>query len=535
MLALATSRCAMNPLYVQSPVQRRVPSMATAFSQASVPGIGFSYQRIAQTARRCLTRARPRGLNYAKPPRMQAERTVAEGVTGTVDKMLQSGLGVVVLKRGKARFFREGRSPMVYGGAVERCIESPAQRLSATDPVAVVDGAMQHVGYGFYNPYSMFRVRLLRHVTDDSGSCDGISGIWDIEADIYKRLHDSVRLRLALGLPNDDTNAFRVVNGEGDRLSGLTVDMYSDTLVVSSSAMWCERYRPEIESSLRKVLHSCNRIIWRMSMDRLRQDGLDEMTRDPACSVDGWAQSRHEPSTDQLETASAGTDVLMKENGISFILRNDALIEGQKTGHYTDQRDNREYIRNLVRKRATPITVLDLFCYTGGFGLHAAICGDHVKVTCVDSSESALSMARANAEINGISHRVHFEKSDISRFVRSLSGNTKYDLVIADPPKFAPTSKVLAKATRKYRSLNGEALKLVRHGGLFLTCTCSSAMSRDRAHFVDTIRQAASDAGRDVSLVQMFGAAADHPITPEVPESVYLTACLFVCYDRTQT
>lgn len=451
---------------------------------------------------------------------------------GSVHRYLDAGMGVVVLKRGKARLFREGRNPVVYAGAIERCLSPSGRVLRECDPVAVCDGALAVVGYGFFNSRSMFQVRLLRHV-DHAEAAEEQSLPWKFEEDIQQRMRDAVSVREAIGLPCPSTNVYRVVNGEGDRLSGLVVDRVDSTLIVSSSALWCETYSDQIVSSLEKALPSCEEVVWRPNIERLRQDGLEDQETakgEDETSQGGEPRCDPKPSEGETEEELSSTTAVV-EAGVKYAISRFALTRGQKTGHYADQRENRAFIRQLVRQSGSCRQVLDLFCYTGGFALNAALGNDNAAVTAVDSSARALEMGRKNASLNGVAGRVEFVQADVMRYLRGAAETRgeAYDLVIVDPPKFAPTAKALGRATHKYRSLNAAAMRMVRRGGLLCTCSCSAAMTQNRGLFVETVRKAAGELGREVTLLKTLGAAADHPVAPEMRESEYLTVCIFAC------
>jgi len=449
-----------------------------------------------------------------------------------VDVLLNAGLGVVVLKRGKARLFREDKNPTVFAGAVERCISPPGVSIKGCDPVAVCDGSLSCIGFGFFNPDSMFRVRILRHVQSSrhrDGELDtSVTLPWDWESDIHRRLEEAMLLRETIGLPSSATTTYRIVNGEGDRLSGLVVDRVGNCLVVSSSAIWCERYKEEIRRGLTKIAPGCNDVIWRRNIDRLRQDGfVEEKKVDDVEKLDNDGPL----AASTAEIAEEEAPIIVREGGVQYAISRHALTRGQKTGHYADQRENRAFLRHLISQRSSPTRVLDLFCYTGGFGLNAALGGEDVMVVAVDSSGPAISMGSRNAELNSISEKVQFVQSDVVKYLHTVPREEQqsYDVVVLDPPKFAPNAKALPRATHKYRTLNYAAINMVKRGGLLVTCTCSAAMTRDRKLFVDTVRKAAGEHGREITLLKTVGAAADHPIAPEMPESEYLTACVFAC------
>jgi 23S rRNA G2069 N7-methylase RlmK/C1962 C5-methylase RlmI len=219
----------------------------------------------------------------------------------------------------------------------------------------------------------------------------------------------------------------------------------------------------------------------------------------------------------------------VRENGVEYVLPAAALRKGQKTGFYADQSGNRLALRQIVERRPGA-TVLDCYCYSGGFGISAAL-GGAASVTAVDSSAPSLEMARVNADRNGVGAAVTFEQADVPAFLAAAAGRgERWDIVVLDPPKLAPSAKAanLDRAASKYRQINAAALKLVAPGGLLLTCSCSQAMTKDRDVFLSTVRRAAAFVGKEVVLLSVTGAAADHPTDlSEGATGGYLTACLF--------
>lgn len=283
--------------------------------------------------------------------------------------------------------------------------------------------------------------------------------------------------------------------------------------------MWCEHYKPHILRAISSLMPACPDIIWRTNLERLRQDGLIE----PPTT----APAPEHPAVAPIVREDAA-DIVVQECGVKFFISRFALTKGQKTGHYADQRENRAFLRLFLQQKASPARVLDLFCYTGGFALSAALAHHENQVVGVDSSARAIDTARRNAELNGVEKQVEFIQGDVVKVIRSQEERS-YDVVIVDPPKFAPNVKALKRATYKYQSLNMQAIRMLKVGGLLFTCTCSAAMTKDRAYFIDVVRCAAREVGRELTLVKTFGAATDHPIAPEMLELEYLTVCLFVC------
>lgn len=440
----------------------------------------------------CLSAQRVLGSRCPAVSRRSITRATLSTAVKTKTEHLMDKVATVVLKRGKARLFRDQRSGVVYDGAVASVIGAPENG----DAVLVVDGAHEMVGYGLYNASSMFRVRMLKLGSQ-------ISEI-DVSRDIEMHVKTAFKLRESLALPNPSCTAYRAINGAGDRLSGLVVDVFNDVLVAASSALWVERYRDVIIKVLQQVVPQCTSIVWRRSTDRLKQDGVVEMA-----------------TLEALPHVQLSDDLEVVENGIKFVLPPRTLYSGQKTGHYTDQRDARQYIASITRPNSR---VLDLFSYSGGFALAAARAG--ATATCVDSSAIALTLAETNAAKN----RVHIttKRGDVALFLKE--DDEVYDIVICDPPKLAPSAKSLHRATRKYVSLNAAALRRVAHGGLLLTCSCSAAVAREKGLFVDIIRKAAAEARVDISVLRRFGSGADHPVAPDAPDGDYLTAYLFAVH-----
>lgn len=401
-------------------------------------------------------------------------------------------LAAVILSRGKARLLRETQTTAVYPSAIASISPIPHAPLRPSDPVAVLDGAHNLLALGFYNPFSLYRVRILHHAPPNN------SLPWQIPARIAAIIADAIALRTVLGLPAPDTTAYRVVNADADALPGLVVDRLGATLVVSPSAHWAQTHAATIRTALETAFPDAH-LVWRPAEARLRQDGWEG----------------------DLPAAPVPTgDVTAVESGIRFALPLSAIVAGQKTGHYADHRENRAYVRDLV-SRTGMRRVLDLYCYSGLFAISAAL-GGATTVTGVDSSESAVSIAKENAVRNGVEGTTKFVESDVGPFMKAERdlGN-EYDLIIVDPPKFAPGRKSLHRAKYKYAAVNSAAASLVAPGGLLLTCSCSAAMTTPL--FTEVILHAIRAAGRVPTLLATRGAAPDHP---SGEAGAYLTALL---------
>ncbi|KAI5332527.1 hypothetical protein L3X38_022656 [Prunus dulcis] len=403
------------------------------------------------------------------------------------------GVARVVLKKGKTQLFKDG-SPMVYSGAVDRIIGRPPPRTG--DIVLVADGAEKPIGWGMYNSVSMFCVRLMQL---EEEATRNLSCALNMEKLLETRINEAIELRKSLGLPSASTNAFRLVNSEGDRLSGLIVDVFGDVAVIASSAAWVEKYKPEVEASVGRI-DEINYINWRPSSEVLKEEGLDASN-----------YKERDPSICPQRTK-------VTENGVFYAIS----LEGQKTGFYADQRENRQFISTISDGQR----VLDMFCYSGGFALNAAR-GGAVNVIGVDSSLPAVELAKENIVLNNMDPgRITFLREDASEFMKgALSRNESWDIVILDPPKLAPRKKALQNASGMYRNLNSLAMQLTKRGGLLMTCSCSGAMTQS-GMFLRILQGAASAAGRKITILREAGAACDHPIDPSYPEGKYLSNIL---------
>jgi len=460
--------------------------------------------------------------------------------SGPLHQMLESNrsVPVVVLKRGKARLFRDG-SPVVYRGAIDS-IRGKGMQPALGDPVFVCDGSLSPVGWGVYSPTSLYAVRILQ--TTKMASRDP-SAVLQLDSYISTRIHQAVQLRLDLAFPisgphhhedtttddtTTDTNVYRLINSEGDGLSGLTVDVLGPHhLVAASTAGWIELHKTAVLRALAEETGvPLENIIWRRNTDLLRQDGLIEETSSSGEPAPSPKDLESEEEDEEEEEEGIVSDerhdetkrtVLVVEKGVKFI----ADPWGQKTGFYADQRDSRAFLRALSRNRS----VLDLCCYSGGFAINAAL-GGASNVQGVDSSARAVALATENATLNEVADRCTFVAQEMSKFMKEAEIRQKtWDIVILDPPKLAPSKKVLDRAVRKYTSLNQQAIRLVKPGGFLMTCSCSGAMTQS-GNFEDMVREAGSREGRRITLLRYAGAGADHTLDPNYPEGKYLSNLL---------
>jgi 23S rRNA (cytosine1962-C5)-methyltransferase len=391
-------------------------------------------------------------------------------------------LARVLLKSRKARPFY-GRHPWVLDSAIGRIEGNPADG----DIVELCTDQDDFVARGIFNSRSRIHVRL--YTWNEAEPLD--DAFW------RRRLELAFQLRTALGY-NQPEGATRLVFSEGDGLSGLIVDRYRDFLVVQVTALALAVRMPQIVPMLVDLAQPKG-ILLRSEHDIVRAEGLDLETGLH------WGQMPEGP----LE---------ILDHGLCYAVD---LAEGQKTGLYLDQRENRVAAARLMNDRR----VLDMFCYTGGFSLTAAALGKARDVLGFDASQRAVAQARANAQRNQLTN-VRFECGDAFETLHSLkTAGEQFDGLVLDPPKFARSRAGVDDALRAYARLNRLALDVLAPGGILVTCSCSGHVSRDDFFFM--LVSVAQQSGRDMQVLEQRGAAADHPVAATCPQTEYLK-CL-VC------
>jgi 23S rRNA (cytosine1962-C5)-methyltransferase len=379
----------------------------------------------------------------------------------------------VVLKAKRARPFF-GMHPWVYAGAIDR-VDGEARD---GDVVDLVSQAGNFVARGLYNGLSKIRVRLY---TWDSQQA--------LDADFFRtQLQRAIRLRRdILRIPG----SCRLVFSEADGLSGMTVDQFERWVVVQFTSLALAQRRELFADLLTELVQPAG-IYLRTERGIGQLEGL-ELQDGP------------------LRGEAPGL-ITIEEHGLRLRVN---LTEGQKTGYYLDQRENRVVVAQLAVGRR----MLDAFCYSGGFGLHAARAGA-ASVLGVDASEPALNLARANAELNGLSG-ITFEKADVfARLDQFVAAHERFGVVVLDPPKFARAGAAVEEAMRGYRRLVQQSLRLVEPDGVLAMCCCTGLIKRDMLH--DLLAQEASQARRLLQILDSRGAAADHPVSALCPETEYL-------------
>ncbi|MGH8690358.1 MAG: class I SAM-dependent rRNA methyltransferase [Burkholderiales bacterium] len=386
----------------------------------------------------------------------------------------------LILKKGRDKSLKR-RHPWIFSGAVEKATGKSG------DTVAVRDAAGKVLAHAAYSPKSQIRARVWTFDAAES-----------VDAAFFRnRIQRALALREALPAAKH-TNALRLVNGESDGLPGLVVDRYADVLVAQFLAAGVERWRDAILDLLME-LTGCSAIYERSDAEVRKLEGLEARA--------GFARGNRN---------AARCPII--EYGLNFRVD---VEQGQKTGFFLDQRENRQRLRALAAGRE----VLDGFCYTGGFSI-AALAGGAQRVTAVESSAPALEVAKENLAANPLDgSRVEFVRGDVFAHLRLLRDrNARFDLIVLDPPKFAPTAALVQKAARAYKDINLWALKLLAPGGLLATFSCSGGVSSEL--FQSIVAGAALDAGVEAKIIERFTAAADHPVALEFPEGEYLKGLL---------
>lgn len=388
----------------------------------------------------------------------------------------------VILKKGKEKAVLQ-RHPWVFSGAIEKVKGKPANG----DIVRLLDDKGTFMAYGFYNDQSRVAVRLLEWA--ESTPVD--------EQWFRNRVATAVAGRNEL-LSNGQTNTCRLIFSEADYLPGLIVDKYAGFLSVQVLTSGMEKMMPVIIDQLQYLLQPLG-IFDKSDTASRSHEGL------PASG--GVLAGVHPPEV-----------VEVKENGILYHIN---IAEGQKSGFYCDQRDNRRIVASYVKGKK----VLDCFCYTGGFTLNS-LKSDALSVTSVDSSALAIETLKKHIGLNQLDEsRFSAVQSDVNKQLRKLreEGET-FDVIVLDPPKYAPSRSALNKASRAYKDLNRLAMLLLNNGGLLATYSCSGAMDIDT--FKQVLAWAALDAGKQVQFIHQFCQPEDHPIRSSFPEGEYLKGLL---------
>lgn len=351
--------------------------------------------------------------------------------------------------------------------------------------VDVKSATGQFVARGYYNPQTDIAIRILTRDIDEA-----------IDFDFFRR-----RIRAAIELRQvfdpDRTNAYRLINAEGDGLPGLIVDRYAEILVVQIHTLGMERLRSLVIEAL---------------VDQAGARGV--LLRN-----DGQSRRREGVEVEEPVVVAGGVplQVAVRENGVLFLVD---PWQGQKTGFFLDQRDKREALRKYARAKR----VLNCFSYTGGFSVYAALASPETRVTSVDVSTPALEVAREHFLMNGLDPSQHeFHVADVFEYLEQAQGaGEQFDVVVLDPPAFAKTQAGRTQALKAYRRLNTLSMQVLRPGGILLTCSCSGVIGMD--DLLGALSQSAQRLRRSVQLLETYTHGLDHPIGIAMPETAYLKA-----------
>ncbi len=366
--------------------------------------------------------------------------------------------------------------PWIFSGA----IQPSDTKIKEGEVVKVYTASDNFIALGHYQIGSI-AVRVLSFVDRE------------IDADFWKeKIGIAYHLRQSIGLVRDDNNSFRLVHGEGDNLPGLIVDVYASTAVIQSHSVGMHESRMEISRAIKEVLG-----------DKIQNIYYKSETTLPY-KADLGAENGY--------LLGDYTDSIAVENGLKF---HADWLKGQKTGFFVDQRDN----RSLLEKYSAGKSVLNMFCYTGGFSFYA-MRGGAKLVHSVDSSGKAIMLTKQNVEMNFPGDERHQAFAEDAFSFLGKMGENDYDLIVLDPPAFAKHRDAIRNALQGYKKLNAAALRKIKPGGILFTFSCSQAISKDA--FRLAVFSAAAMTGRSVKILHQLTQPADHPINIYHPEGEYL-------------
>ncbi len=394
----------------------------------------------------------------------------------------------VILKKGQGRTIKAGGA-WIYDNEIDR-IDGAFEN---GDVVEVADFDSYPMGWGFINTKSTITVRMLSRKKDAV-----------IDEEFFEaRVRDAWEYRKSV----IDTSSCRIIFGEADFLPGLVIDKFEDVLVVESLALGIDRWKLVIIDALKKILKEDGiaiRGVYERSDAKVRQkEGME--------SAKGFIGDEFD------------TEVEIVENGVHYFVD---VKDGQKTGFFLDQKNNRAAIHKLCKDKK----VLDCFTHTGSFALNAGIAGAS-SVLGVDASELAVEQAKKNAVLNHLEDRVDFTCADVFELLPELEAKgEKYDVVILDPPAFTKSRNSIKQAVKGYREINIRGLKLVKNGGYLCTCSCSHFMDPDL--FAKTIREASVGAHKRLRQVEFRTQGPDHPILWAADSGYYLKFYIFQVVDE---
>ncbi len=388
----------------------------------------------------------------------------------------------VILKKKIAQRIANGH-PWVFGNEVER-IEGDAAAGEIVD-VFYADG--KYCGCGYINPKSQILVRLLSRRREE------------INAEFfYQRIVESWKYRQQIGYVEN----CRLIFGEADEMPALVIDKFNDYFVIQTLSYGMEVWKPAIVEALQKIFNP---------------KGIFERNDVPVRELEGLSQIKGYLSE------PFNTEIIIRENGLQFYVD---IENGQKTGYFLDQQDNRRAIQHIVKGA----DVLGAFTYTGTFEIHAAHYGAK-SVLGLDISENAVQQANRNAALNKLEHIVHFEAVNAFDVLKTwVKEGRQYDVVMLDPPAFTKSRETIQKAITGYKEINLRGMKLIKNGGFLVTSSCTNLVQPDL--FLHTIEMAAKDARKKIRQVVFNAQAADHPIIWGMENTNYLKFLIVQVSDK---
>jgi 23S rRNA (cytosine1962-C5)-methyltransferase len=372
---------------------------------------------------------------------------------------------IVISDRAKKRL--KSKHPWIFSNEIT---EKPSD-IPSGELIEIRDSQGHRIALGYYNPHTLIAARILSYHR---------------EFDLADRITKAFEFRKK----HYDQDVYRLVYGESDGLPGLIVDRYSQTLVAQILTAGMEHFRDQIIQSLVAIV-APDRILFRNDSSYRELEGLQQ-------------------SIEWVYGTPADRDVI-EVDGLKFEIQ---FTSGQKTGFFLDQQTNRQ----RLMKYAQGSSMLDVFSYSGAWSIYAAKAGLK-EITVVDSSEEALNSVEVNSKLNQF--EIKCLQEDAFQFLRkAYSSDQRYDMIVLDPPAFAKSKKHLVEAVKGYREINLRAMKLLNRDGMLITCSCSQPVTPDL--FLDILRQAAADSGRNLHLRELLLHPLDHPVLLSFPESLYL-------------
>jgi len=400
--------------------------------------------------------------------------------------------GIVIIKKGREKPIVQ-QHPWIFSGAIHEVENDP----KAGDIVTVISHQGIFLARGYWNRKSQIQVRILTWTDEE------INQAW-----WKKMITRAIDTRKAHYDLENQSSALRIINAENDFIPGLIVDKYGEWLVLQALTFFIDNHKTMISELLAELMQ-VRGIYERSDVDVRHKEGLQQVT--------GMLWGEEAPEQIQIDE-----DVKIQID----------VYDGHKTGFYLDQAQNRKLLTELITDGFSPdqpVSVLNLFSYTGGFGLHA-LKNESTSIVNVDTSFEALELAEQNVILNDFDvNRAEFIQADVFEYLRDMAEQGKeYDIVVLDPPKFAHNKQQISQAARGYKDINLNAFKVIKSGGYLLTFSCSGAIDADL--FQKIVFGAMVDSGRQAQIIKRLSPGIDHPVALTFPEGAYLKGLLLKVY-----